>query len=201
MLNFHNVLHFPRLVWVNKITFTSANSKQCSVYKLDWEKFDQVMYDQWAEWKKNAQSSKLEWKYALEPEYERILHETRFALPKSYLDEIHRMCTQAMVEWNMERSFDTNIREMCLEPAICFIKCAFKLLSDCIYDPEKNYYSRNYDQDLLVPHILMFRFWQHQTGRGLVENHADFDHLRTLLTYWKRNKEYSMASGDRKSVV
>ena len=177
-------LHFPRLIWVKDVTFQRGNTtKDTPLYKLDWSACDAAAQKHWEEWKDRRweihstdkldpetekRNNSLKWSCKLEEPYESLIQDSVYAINRSYMDEIHRMSMMAAMEWGMERGFDTIIRDMCLKPAIAFAECAFKLLEDCVYDPEMNYFSRK-SINIVLPHALLYRFWQHQTGRGLLE--------------------------------
>lgn len=76
---------------------------------------------------------------------------------------------------------NTMIREVCLRPAIEFVWCSFYLLCDCVYDKETNYFCRK-DRTKISRYILSYRFWCHQTGRGLLEDHAHFEKLEWWIS-------------------
>jgi hypothetical protein len=177
-------LRFPRLDFVRDVEFSGSGgrtgSKTIALYKLNWSEFDHYQEEKWKEWKtKSWPDSDITYSYKFPGEYEDMLHNLTFAIPKAYLTEIRRMTQQAVIEWGMERGFDTVIREMCLRPAIKFVECAFKLIEDCLYDPVTNYYSRGPERRI-ISSLMLYRFWQHQTGRGLVEDRAEFDILENL---------------------
>jgi hypothetical protein len=59
---------------------------------------------------------------------------------------------------------------------------------DCAYDEETNYFYRA-DNKYLLPHLLLFRFWQYQTGSGCILNHANFEKLESILAFRKQQFE------------
>jgi len=176
-------LRFPRLDFVRDVEFTHANrqaGKTVALFRLDWSEKDRFHEEHWTKWKAlSCPDIKLEFAGKFPEEYETLLQGARFAIPQNYLNEIHRMTQMAVTEWNTERSFDTVIREMCLEPAQKFVECSFELIGDCIYDASTNYYKRG-AQKHIITSLMLYRFWQYQTGRGLLEERAQFDWLEKL---------------------
>lgn len=174
---------FPHLVFLDEISLKSESDKTLKLYKLDWDEFDSAILKRHIDW--NAKcwpSSNIPIIQKFDEYYEGILQSLRFAIPFSYLNEIRRVTQSAMVEWNTNRPFDTCVREMCLEPAISYIETAFKLLCDCAYDVETKYYYRADNKYILAP-MLLYRFWQHQTGSGRITDHAGFESLKSRLAW------------------
>lgn len=195
---------FPHLVFLKDVTFGTSQAKtsKTKLYKLDWQGFDSTINDKFqSDWKSVhipdpeapikmpdlwlLSKKDIPIVQIFNKQYEDILQSLLFAVPQNYAEEIRNSTQAAILEWNKERHFDTVIREMCLKPAIKHIEVAFKLLCDCIYDEKTNYFSRT-DNKYLLPHVLLFRFWQHQTGSGCIMNNSDFDTLRDKLTYLKK---------------
>jgi hypothetical protein len=180
---------FPHLFFVKDASFGSWNyslSKTTKIYKLNWNNFDDIILKRHQEFNQKCwpnQSIPIVQKF--DPHYEEILQSLKFAVPIHYMDAIHDATNSAMSEWNKERRFDTNIREMCLQPAIKFVEVAFRLLCDCAYDEITNYFYRA-ENKYLLPHLLLFRFWQNQTGAGLIEEHAGFGELQLKLSWLKK---------------
>jgi hypothetical protein len=96
----------------------------------------------------------------------------------------------AMTEWSINRPFDTTIKEMCHSPAIKCIQVAFELIADCAYDEKDNYFLRVDNKYLIAP-LLMFRFWQHQTGSGMIKEHSNFHKLQSILECLETSKNNS----------
>lgn len=167
MLGLSHKLIFPKLIFI-KETMLTRNDTNCvgpdiNVYKLDWSK-------------NNALSEYP----ALPDPYDDWINGLQFALDRKYRTEIVLCANKARIEWGTERSFDTMIREICLKPAIAYTEVAFKLMADCIYDPEADYYYRG-DDKILVSHALMYKLWSNQTGRGLYKEHSDFHRIEWLI--------------------
>ena len=92
------------------------------------------------------------------------------------MDEIVRNAKRGLEEWGIYRGFDTNVREMCLNPAQELIFVAFYLLCDCLYDPETNYFYRKEDS-YFAHNAMVYKFWDGQTGRGLLWFNAKMDEM------------------------
>ena len=99
-----------------------------------------------------------------------------FAPSAEYLKEIRRMSTQALLEWSTPCGFDTMAREHRLSPAIEYVRTAFWLLCDCLYDEHTHYFYRG-DDKWIMRYVLGYKFWYGQTGSGLVGEHAGFETL------------------------
>jgi len=179
MLALSNSLHFPSLKYEGDTTFKSWGSGGRTIlFSIDWEKFDgklmtdyhsfvSALPDKWDTWLKNFQ----------------------FAIPDSYLNEIHRCSRLGLFEWSRQLSFDTSIREMCMKTGDAFIKVAFNLIADCAYDPDTNYFYRGNDKYLL-PNVMLYKFWGHQTGRGLLWDKAELDKLEKRIEIFEQKGSF-----------
>lgn len=176
---------FPRLVSLSDVKFKSwSQQDSTTLYKLDWESFDQEIYRRHQEWNRQCWPAKelpITQQFA-EP-YETLLKNFRYTIPAHYLEEIRRSTQKSLVEWNQERHFDTNIRDLCLGPAIAHIKVAFELLCDCLYDEGTNYFLRSPHKHTAFVPLHLIRFWQHQTGSGLILNRAGFAEVEKALRF------------------
>ena len=182
---------FPHLVFLKDVSFKSwSEQNKTKLYKLDWDSFDEAILKRHVEW--NAKcwpSTKFSFIQKFDLYYEGLLQSLRFAIPNHYLTEIRRVTQTTMTEWGINRPFDTNIKEMCLGPAIKCIQVAFELIADCAYDEQTNYFLRIDNKYLIAP-LLMFRFWQHQTGPGKIGEHSNFHNLLSRIDCFKTNKNY-----------
>jgi len=180
MVHFHSLL-FPSLVRQGETTFRSWSSdlqdKTTTVYKLDWTKLDELKKEQFLD---KAPCSDTRFPGTLPESYDTWIKSLQFTIPTHYLDEIRRCTRMALIEWNTERRFDTMIREICLIPAEAYAYVAFRLLADCLYDPDTNYFYRKEDK-IIVPQALLYKFWAFQTGRGLIKDHARFEKITCML--------------------
>lgn len=170
-------LLFPKLKFQKNVNIKGNGwEKDAIIYILDWTKCDEQKERLFNNWKSNHYPDKNIWYVSTLPKpYDALVKNFQFIIDGKYLREINRNSHNAFYEWNFQRSFDTVIREMCLEPAISFAQVAFRLLGDCLYNSETNYYERDNILRLIAPRIMLYKFWAHQTGRGLLKRHSLFD--------------------------
>jgi hypothetical protein len=179
-----NRLLFPRLRFVQQDTMTTqgaTRTRPVELYRLDWTAFDNSLkerHDRRLE--KHHPGVFVPFISGLPPLYDGYVQGYHFALDNYYIDEIRRCARQADSEWTTQRAFDTMIRDLCLEPAIAYVMVAFKLLADCIYDPDTQYFSRCPDR-YYAAHAMAHKFWHHQTGRGVVDCNARIPELRARI--------------------
>jgi len=180
MVRLHS-LHFPTLFRQGETTFKSWSSdnpeKSTTIYKLDWTRIDQIKKDLFDDTKKTSNEV---FPGTLPNPYDPWVKNLQFTIPGQYLDEIRRCSRMAIIEWNTERHFDTMICDICLAPADAYAYVAFRLLADCLFDPEANYFYRG-DNKVIVPQTLLYKFWSFQTGRGLIKDHARFDKITYMI--------------------
>ena len=164
MLRLSHSLSFPLLLRVGETEFSSWQEKgnSTTLYRLDWSRLDSEREQRWLKWHSEARSSDQKFVLATYPgslpePYDSMVKAMIFSVPGKYLDEIRRNCRMAAVEWATERHFDTMIREVCLKPAIAYAYTAFRLLTDCLYDPKTNYFSRQ-DEKAYAPQALLYKF-------------------------------------------
>ena len=163
-------LIFPRLSYLKDIKFDGdSGNKKSSLFQLDWSWHDECLRLKYFTDKDRVPPQ-------LPQEYEDLVCGLIYAVPPNYKREINRLCNLAINEFSIDRPFDTSIREMLTDVADQAIVCAFKLLSDCVYDRDTNYFYHKPDK-FLIWRILVYRFWVHQTGRGLPWFNADLDKL------------------------
>ncbi len=205
----HN--YVPKLIRLDKTAQfdrPSANKKDLELYKLDWDSVDEYKNKQHAEWIYG-------WKDKLPPDfkdrppptlpqhYDVIVKNIVYAVPVNYLREVWHFTSLYVSEWNRERSFDTTIREMCYQPAIAAINCAFKLLDDCIYDVDKrNWFRSSICGDgkinkLALRHLTLYKYWRQFTGDGLVWGHAELNELEDLVRWLGPDSVYKKRKEDK----
>lgn len=197
MLRKHRLL-FPNLYFYKdgKLKRNNGKTTKIRLYKLDWnsiEKIKQEHHDKWLKEQWNVNPSTRPKFLTLPPEYIDIVDNFVFAIDLDYEKEIHRNSHRADEEWHVKRSFDTNVREYCLTPAISHVEVAFYLLSDCFYDEEKQWFSRHDGYGSIAKEAMLYRFWCGQTGRGLIWNRAG---LNKLKSYVERKKIITVDVGD-----
>ena len=189
MLDMHNKLSFPRLQYVKKSVLIKKRyenvsphtnkdqweeigeeAKPVSLFKLDWS---------------NHRTRYLKDDLALPKEWGKHFDDLLFVLNKSYLNEIHRQSEMAFTEWARSRSFDTMIRDVCLEPVTAHIWVAFRLICDCIFDDERKYYREHDWVRNLSANALVYRFWHGQTGDGLLWYKSKMDKVEEFVNMSK----------------
>jgi hypothetical protein len=182
-------LQFPSLVHVGETQFSAwqEKGKSTTLYRLDWSRLDSEREQHWlkSHAKNQIQTSDqtfvlAEYPGSLPEPYDTWVKNMIFSVPRSYVDEIHRVCRMASIEWATERHFDTMIRDICLEPAIAYTYVGFRLLSDCLYDSKTAFFYRGNDKTF-APQALLYKFWSGQTGRGLLRSHARFEKISGRL--------------------
>lgn len=181
MTRLYHSLTFPTLSHQGEVHFKSwsDSNKTTELYKLDWNHVDTRKKEHFIK-NRNTNPPANEFPGSLPEPYDTWLQGLTFAIPVHYLEEIRRSARMSCMEWGVERHFDTMIREICLEPAISFAFVAFRLIADCIYDSETNYFYRS-DDKIIVPQALLYKFWSFQTGRGLVRDHSWFHKIEWIL--------------------
>jgi hypothetical protein len=180
MLGVNHSLYFPKMKTVDHKELTPPDRRRrgatLMIYRLDWaEQQCRLRHSLNAGWRQQlAGKATAKLKPAL-PIEESILTlaDFRFSIDTEYKKEIRNQARQAMREWDAagDLSFDTNIREQCLAPAIAHVRVAFELLADCLYDPKTNYFDRETCGTAGLV-MMLAQFWFHQTGAGVALAHA-----------------------------
>lgn len=201
MLKLERRLYFPRLVKIGETTFKSWGESQetTSVYELNWDEKERAMKGKHEKWLKGHHPSfNIPFMDDLPEPYNQWMRKMQYAIPVKYLREIRRCAQMAVFEFNNPRSFDTMIREICLGPGIKFVYVAFRLIADCLYDPNTEYFYRGEDK-VFLDNALLYKFWMNQTGRGVVWEHAEMDRLSDRAGRMS-DKDLPMKNGMRKFV-
>lgn len=183
MLGILSPLYFPKLVRIGEANFKawSDSSKMTNLYTLDWSRAEKLKEEHFNDWVKKHADTDAKYSGDLPKEYDEWLKNFTFAIPEHYRARIGDFSRRSLETWTDKYPFDTSIREMCLKPAISYVEAAFKLIADCPYDEETNYFYRG-DDKIIVAYAALYKFWCFQTGRGCIEDHADFQRLRFLST-------------------
>ena len=137
------------------------------LYRLDWSDIERIKTARLKEHYDKFHSTEYPWcdqVLYIPRSYTDAMNNLVFAIPDSYMKAINHMCLMASQEWEAKYPFDTIVREHCYKSVDGYINSAFYLLSDCIYDYGKEYYSRNFGQSTVFKHMGMLRFWREQTG-------------------------------------
>lgn len=186
-------LIFPTLKHEGEVSFDKGNRtgarKNTSIFSLDWSKKEPKLQETIPNAMKHITFKDLPDKW------DEYVKSRIFAIPVNYLDEIHHHSQQAASEWNRSPlSFDTMMRDICISPAKGHVTAAFKLLWDCVYDVETEYYSRNFLDQLTLDHLMIYKFWSGQTGRGLLWKNAEMDEIEFIL-----NDKFNWKDGENES--
>lgn len=210
MLKKNCYLYFPELICVGDATFNYGEEpkRTLPIYKLDWTGKEKAVGKKYETWIKTYHPeidlSMEDVEEELPSFYGHWINEMQYVISLDYKKEIRRCAERALGEWSLGRPFDTMIRDMCLGPAIEFVNVGFKLLVDCAYDPETNYYYTKSDK-LILPHTLLYKFWMNQTGRGMVYFYAGLNHLERLLEMGgsakKEIKEFLVKIVDQEQII
>lgn len=177
MLRMRRTLVFPNLVRIGEAPLknrTTKDSKQLSIYCLDWSSV-------------RDRGIGLN---ALPKNYSDMVDNFEFAISDSYLDQIRKSAREAVEVWSGRYPFDTMIREICMEPAADHVWVAFRLLEDCLYDKEEQWHSRKAERNFACEAMLM-KFWMHQTGRGLVWEKSKMDKIESRFNYLSDDQKQS----------
>lgn len=179
MLGYIGTLKFPRLIHLRegsliRLDANGASGRNIDIYRLDWAS--------------HVQRMNLDRPIFPSDDFHVYIDSRQYAIDGNYMREINRNAREASLEWSMKRSFDTNIREQCLEPAIAHAWVAFMLLADCAYDANTQWYERGAKSNLLS-HMLAWSFWQGQTGIGCVDVHAKIDCVRRRIVPIGHNQD------------
>lgn len=183
MLDLKESLVFPKLRFIEKVELGQGDSKpkEVPLYSLDWTYKETRCLERHLKWNmENWPNIHIPFKPDLPEIYDSYVKSLVFAIPGSYHSEIVRNARRGLEEWDVKRKFDTVVRDNCLGPAIEHIYVAFYLLSDCIYDRSAKYFDRN-PNSILARYCLPYKFWSHQTGRGVRRNHARIHNLEGLI--------------------
>lgn len=188
MFSFQNPLYFPKLVYLRDVSFKSWQEKgKTALFKLDWSEKERRFkqnFEKMIETKKDKVNVDYSDFLDLPAVLDEWLKSFHFAIPSNYLTHIKTSTRSAVFERNLQYSFDTMIREICLIPAEAHIYVAFSLIDDCKYDLKTNYFYRREDS-FLLKHTLLYKFWSGQTGRGLLWEKAKLDKLEQFKDYAK----------------
>ena len=165
------VIEYPEFKFIetnNK--FGPKSSIGYNIYQIDWS----ACHKRWFKYGYDVPPLPLE--------YIDQVTNLEFALNDSYRRQINVSFMSAQQVWSINYPFDTMIREICYEPAVAHIWVGFRLLADCIYNRDENYFCRS-DGNQIAQYLMPYLFWFGQTGYGLLEDHSHLDRLRDNLKY------------------
>lgn len=175
MLGLGGSLRFPHLSWVEAVDIHTNNEK-IPCYTLNWGPLDEIKCP-----------------YAVPlPEKYLWMSEGAFAIRGNYGQAIAHYAQLALIEAAKVSMFglDTMMRETSHKVSEQAVFTAFRLLADCDYDPKTQYWSRAPER-LILPYLLAWRFWQKQTGRGLLWEKAKIPELihRMDRSNWSKKEK------------
>lgn len=182
---------FPKLIYLHEFEKKHEDGKISThqLYSLDWSKFNIEIEKDFRERIDKSIYKGMSYYGALPEKWETTLHSFIFSLNSNYLQEIRSNIIIANTGWSTPRPFDTMIRDICLGPYIESIYVAFRLLGDCVFDIDDGYFSRKLYRKIATQ-LMLVKFWTHQTGRGLIEDHARMSILDECLKLEMVSKEY-----------
>jgi hypothetical protein len=189
MLGFVNKrYYFPNLVYVGEANFKSRSEQNTTnIFKLDWSNSEKKKKRNFDKWRENKD---IEYVPSCSEYWSNYLDNLLFVIPNNYMYEINRCSNEALREKTVKKQFDTMIRDYCHNITETYIDVAFYLISDCIYDPKTNYFSREHDRRI-VKAVMLWKFWAHQIGLGLIEYISKINKIRN----------YDFNKSDRKDFV
>jgi hypothetical protein len=186
-LLYRHPLYFPKLRYCHEQPNVPKASAGSCLYELDWSTQTEKIQSDWYRnidrmAKEGMPVEDMEFKWWTPEPYREQVEQLRFLLDSSYMRGIHKMVRYGMEIWNDSWDFDTNIRDACSGPAVEAIWCAFMLLEDCLYNEGRNFYERDPAISEIALCSMCLRFWDHQTGRGLLWDFAKVERAREMAT-------------------
>ena len=168
---------FP--LYLPKLKSTGSRAKtglhgEAPLYTLDWSPLEKAKNKYADHFVKTKEVP------AFEGEWLDFTDNTLYVVNAKYLTAIRHFSQQAVDTWGTEWPFDTYVRGWCLDPAQALLFAAFKLLADCSYDPETDYYLRDVRRQFL-PNALAFKTWFPQTSYSTAVKAAELPELQTHL--------------------
>lgn len=171
--------YFPKLIRIGN-TSEQDEFGTSYLYTLDWSEVDKQKSEKFFEWFKNYRSDFEKPKHApktLPDNFEKWIKNIAFRIPENYLREIEHFSCLFQTERVRRRLFDTVIREKCLEVAEQAADCAFMMLVDCAISMQGEHIRRK-----VLKSALLFKFWAHKTGNGLIKEISGVDDLKELIS-------------------
>lgn len=220
MVNTEKYLHLrayiPTLQFTGKRAIkTGDNYTDLPTYRLDWNGPKEHKKNEYWKWANSSWINKVPVELRgsapadLPPALDAIVTDLQFAVPDSYTKEIDHFVQLYLDEAMRERPFDTVVRDMCGRVRVHAMNSAFKLLADCMFNPQEAGWLRNilvkdfvvrgqrHGRVLLDKHILqcllMYKFWRGQPGRAMVWEYAEFNKLKDWSTTAKFSNKHPLA--------
>jgi len=168
---------------------TAETGIDMSVYTLDWSRKEEHDREHFNDWVRHTTKEKIPFVPALPTKWNTFVNTLEFAPNDAYITQIKRSTAFATMFWQERYPFDTSVRDICLIPAQGHAHVAFCLLADCIYDRKTNYFSHD-PLKYYAYHILLWKFWQYQTGGGLIYDRSKMGELQWLIDHYESHSEY-----------
>jgi len=152
------------------------------LYRLDWREVDAGKKPLWTEVGPARQMVDVPLPPLTSPVWAAQLDGLMFAISPAYGEEILYLTRLAKEDQSRNRPFDTVVRERCMGLASKATQLAFYMLSDCIWDVDMEgtgYWMRG-SEKLTYEVAMLIRFWDSQTGIGLVSGLAGAYRLHKL---------------------
>jgi len=177
-----------------------TKGKNVELYKFDFSdtKVPLENYQDYLKKDEDGQRLNKDWhlvySYSLPPQYDKLVEDALFAIPKHALDTIQYLLLNANLHAQnpLYKGYDTGIRESLGQISDEFIHKAIFLAFDYLYDPEVNYFRRMYDEEFDKPTLrdmTVYTFWRGRTGRGVQGWNAGFyGKGRTKYEYSESNE-------------
>lgn len=208
-------LHIPKLKFLQ--SKSPPNKPESNYYTLGWDAIDAskaYSYNRWVEnyWKDAFPASLAgQTPQDLPEPYNTAIKNLVFQIPFGYHEGIIHYSRLFLMEWTRELHFDTVIRDMCCRPAIEAINVAFKLLADCVHDPDNppRHWLRKLNigngmilDKSMIQCLLMYKFWHGTTGRGNVFEHSGLEALeRRVDAGLSRAKQQAVFDEERQTHI
>jgi len=196
MLGVRTRFVYPRLI-LEDYNITSLPDKPTQgnivarypMYRLDWDKQEEDIRNRFHDHTARRRNPRWDYTPTLPEPYDTIVKAAVFAVNRDFLTEIRQNTQRAWAEFHTHRHLGaSNLSELGWGPGIEHIWYAFYLLGDCAYDSETEWFVRG-PKKTILQFAMPFKFWGHQTGDGMIWDHAKLDRLRKWNKAWNNSDE------------
>jgi hypothetical protein len=172
MLGIHDALVFPRIVLVERDLLEERGVNkiyETRLYRVDWDKFDLILAKKVDRVHSLNKIAGIQTPYiqVLPEDYEQKIRDARFIINEPTLKEINRNCYMAALEAD-RIDFNKYVIDDYYRIVYAYIRVVFKQISDCLYDPDSNYYSRDRVRKSILRYSMLYKFWGHQIGFAML---------------------------------
>jgi hypothetical protein len=183
-------LLFPKLSYLREGIIKHKGDhweKKVIIYKLDWSQIDLIKEKDHKNWNKKYHSyTDIKFIGTIPEDLRALTEDMEYAIDEKYAGSIHFFYLKAQEIYCNTYPHDTVVREWCLNPADSCIIALFKLINDCTYDEKEQYFKKFSDEKMFIPHLMAFRFWIYQAGRGLLFDKSGFNEIESSFLAEKR---------------